>query len=601
MFCQNCGNELREGAAFCQNCGQPIRETANVRSERPNAPAYIPPQQTQTGYFTPGQGQSGAVYPEAASTQKPKKKGRGCLIAAVIVLAVIIAVPFLGGLGLTWFLNRYDAQKDASPIRAVEVTFPASTGAQAVVEQQAAVAVEAYLVARAYTDKLENYDLDSFDPDEYAALLDRTVAAWEAADALAAGLEGNAELLVALEDEGITGSAGTVGYRALASGRALQNPLFTTAYAADGEEKTAKEWAEEIQQMYDAYPPGKAIQGLAHAMKTDTAHAAVIHQQAQAILKGEADAEAGYYNAAYKTAVETKAAATVAGAAVAVVATGGTAGAVAHAFAVGGTVCSGAQAILDVGTAYTIHATDGEGDEYTAAFERTSNQFAPVAGIFGLLNAGVNAYNMYQGVDVYDNAVQAGIWAANELLSHIQGDGTMLGGTFKQNSDGTVSFTMIETMLGGDISHEDAVALALQSMGIDTATIEEARAIAAGEAAAPTEPDGLGEAADAFIEQWDIFTDPDEPFDAAGFNDYMSERFEGAAEEQRLAAGDRPVAAAVPQLNPATDWFEEDDPDEPANSCPHAGNDAGARVQAGDPRTRRRIRGGRQRNVLDDP
>lgn len=75
MFCQNCGNELREGAAFCQNCGQPIRETANVRSERPNAPAYIPPQQTQTGYFTPGQGQSGAVYPEAASTQKPKKKG----------------------------------------------------------------------------------------------------------------------------------------------------------------------------------------------------------------------------------------------------------------------------------------------------------------------------------------------------------------------------------------------------------------------------------------------------------------------------------------------------------------------------------------------
>ena len=558
MFCEYCGTSMPNDASFCPVCGKQCRAPAPSSAGiccpgcgraagtdddfcfYCGASLRNPPKRPQTAQPQYGNPPA-APYPPNYAAAPPKKKNRGCLIASIIAM-VLVAAILISVFAFSRFLDNYSADS-ADGVRRYEVTLPASDGARAVVEQQAAVAVEAYLVARAYLDKLEHYDLDSFDPDEYLELMRRAATAFEVADALCGAFEENAELLAELADEGIYG-ADAATYRELASAAHSGGPVFTTAYADDRNE--AREWAEDIQRMYDAVPPSKALQVLAHSLKTDTEHASLMFQQAQAIIKGDAEAEADYYNAAYITAVETKAVATTAGFVVAVAATGGTAAPLATAIGTGGIVCNGVNAVLDIGTAVTIKTTNGEGNEWTTFFEKTSADFAPVSGLFALAGAGVNSYNIYKGVDVYDNKVQGMIFIANTVTEYLTG-GTILGCNVSAGESGTKL-----TVSAAEVANEETTKNLLTGLGIPAEIIGEAVSIADGEKPLPEEPDGLGEAADQYIEQWDIFTDPDEPFDVEGYNGYMRESFDTAAEEQRRAA------AAGPQLNPETDWLEDD-------------------------------------------
>ena len=82
MFCKECGTQLPDGLSFCTNCG--------VKFEEQPTQAQQPAQVQQ-----PAQ----AYQPYPAMTPPPvKKKGKGCLIAAIAfiaVIALIIAALFL--------------------------------------------------------------------------------------------------------------------------------------------------------------------------------------------------------------------------------------------------------------------------------------------------------------------------------------------------------------------------------------------------------------------------------------------------------------------------------------------------------------------------
>lgn len=71
MFCPNCGNEVREGAAFCPNCGNRIGGGT----------------ETKTGV-------TDAAKETAPVTKKrpEKKKGKGKIIALVVVAVIVVAV-----------------------------------------------------------------------------------------------------------------------------------------------------------------------------------------------------------------------------------------------------------------------------------------------------------------------------------------------------------------------------------------------------------------------------------------------------------------------------------------------------------------------------
>ena len=533
-FCRYCGNPVREDANFCKICGAQIRVPASaVYAERNTNPYPASPAQPRTT----------SVRTAAHTSQPKKKKNPAAGIAAALVLALLVT-----GFGWPgWLRTLIRGGGVEAVIHTVEVTLPASTGARAAVEEEAAVAVEAYLVARAYYDKLEHYGLDSFDPDEYIDLLNRATTAFEIADELSAALEEDAEYLSGLEGEGVNVS-GAATYRELGAGFRTGDPFSVTAYAAD--DNPSMKWAQDITDIYDRAPVGKGIRTLAAELGTDAKHAYTMLTQAQAIISGEALADAEMYNAAYQTAVETKAAASAAGFAVAVAASGGAAAGIASALEVGGVVCSGVQAVLDVGTAATIATTNGEGNEYTTAFENTSSQFAPISAFFALGNASVNAYNIYKGVDVNDNKVQAVIYLANSVTDYCTSDGSILGGTLTYNKDG-LNFTLMDTLFGTDPKQQEAAKKVLRDLGVDEKTIEEAMNIAVDKAASTPAPetapesdeewgydDGLGDMADRYIEQYDIFTDPNEPFDKYGFIEYMRDRVTFSGNDFR--EGERP-------------------------------------------------------------
>lgn len=67
-FCQNCGQQIPDGAPQCPNCGMPLmQQPVNQQQFAPNMPMQQQP--------------------------KKKKKGEGCLVAIIIVIALFIFFP----------------------------------------------------------------------------------------------------------------------------------------------------------------------------------------------------------------------------------------------------------------------------------------------------------------------------------------------------------------------------------------------------------------------------------------------------------------------------------------------------------------------------
>ena len=382
------------------------------------------------------------------------KKGGFPMKHARKITAILLSVLLI----LTVFSGCGGSKKGS--IEKITVSLPPATEAEQVVNVTAALAVNSYLTARAYLDRIAFYDLENMDEQSakaFVGTLQKCVKSFEVSEQLAGALTEAAEVYEKSETPQkptlISARIGDPGFL----------PGLTASAADDG---GAKKWAQDIVDAYDAAPAGKAIRTLAEQLGTDAKHAYAQLKQALAVLEGaEYTAIADTANTAVKVATGLKAAGTAAGLVIAVAAAPAatTVGAIAQ---TGGIVCSGINTVLEVGTAGSIIYNNGEEDEIAVALQKTEAQFAPVGQIFSvmglglglkdigaagkkILEGGFKSLSPKEAQDLGENAFGVLSYAASSLSDYIN-DGSILSGTFVKNKDGGVDFKLFQTMLGWD-------------------------------------------------------------------------------------------------------------------------------------------------------
>ena len=164
MFCNKCGNEIRDGVAFCPKCGAPIKyrntEVQNRENDESNgrgATQYTPPVQT-----------SGISAPAAS---KPKKKGTWIVVLILLLAAGAGAYFYFFGSKTKIDLNDY-----------LEVTFDEYGSIDARVGFAVRKLMKDYAKVLTVTDKnkaeLRDYFLETYYKDlKIDAMVDMAVSA----------------------------------------------------------------------------------------------------------------------------------------------------------------------------------------------------------------------------------------------------------------------------------------------------------------------------------------------------------------------------------------------------------------------------------------
>ena len=262
------------------------------RQQYPPQGQQYPPQRQQyppQGQQYPPQGQPYApqnrgyapqapapVYPAAGQPQKKKKKGKGAIAAVIAVL--LVAVLFLGFIKPAFFLK---GRKQTSPINRVEVFIPNPTGPEAITGMVGNLALQYYIEARLYLEKLSEYDLEQLDGEAFVKLVADTVTAFENADKASDFLLRVVDLWMECED---VRDKPTCRVTQKADGFVKNDsPLFINALAA--EESEAEIRAEDIVAAFDKAKNGQKIKAVATLLNTDAKHAMVQLQMAQAELE----------------------------------------------------------------------------------------------------------------------------------------------------------------------------------------------------------------------------------------------------------------------------------------------------------------------------
>lgn len=404
------------------------------------------------------------------------------------VLALVLLASLFGCVNLPGLLGK-NAYSAADGVHGAEATLPDPAPQRALVEDAQAMSVGSYLVARMYLEKLLQYDVARGNKEEYDQLLADTVAAFETAEKLAATLETAVDMAELTEAVGAAAYTEKAQFKALASYHAQTDGFILTAYAAD--DPPALKWAKEITAIYDNAPAMKGVRTLAEQLGTDAKHAYAQLKQAQAILEGAAyDDFADYANKCYQTAVVLKAAGTTAGF-VASIAVAGPATGLAAVAQTGGIVMGGVNSVLEIGQAGTIITTNGEGNEYTAALEKTEAQMAPIGQVFSVMSLGLNAHKLLTGgygkdavqaaadgkYTQYLDGVKNDLFGATSYLATSVYDyvdsGSILSGTFTKTEKGT-EFTLWDTLAGKSGSEKQDVKTALEKAGVPAEDVKTA-------------------------------------------------------------------------------------------------------------------------------
>ena len=444
-----------------------------------------------------------------------------------------------------------------SSITEVKVTIPCSTGTRAIVEGEAVIATQAYLLARAYFEKLETYNMDSFDAQEYSKLLAEATEAFRIAEAFSDSLEMHAGALEEIEkNDSVQQEKARYELLSMFTDSTLYSPFVTVAYAAV-EKSPAEKYAEELTKTFDNAKNGQKLKAVAEKYGTDIKKAKIMLEQAQAILEGAAYEDQGdFENKCYEAAVETKAAASAIGFGVAVAASGGIAAGGASATGIieaGGLVMNGVSAVIDMGTAVTIHATNGEGNEYTAAWEKTAEMLAPVNAVFAIGGGIQNIKdfrNPEKAKDMVNNAAQAFLTGMGFARDYIQ-DGTVLG-----VSSNIINGYREIIVRSCDTSDSEAAKEVLLKTGISEETLNND-----GSSAQQTQEGYLGTEADVYIEAMGELVDTEEPLDIDAFIENVDKAFRECAADE----GAETEEVTEPATEPATEPVTEPE-SEPENS-----------------------------------
>ena len=485
-----------------------------------------------------------------------------------LLVCLIVLGMLLSSSGCSAFSGMFGGKKADEPaiIYRARIELPYSTGVRAVVEQEGAEVVSAYLTARAYIKQLEEFDTSdeaSFDAENYLALVEKAMKALEVAEALSADLEKNACYLEMLQRNDYTGLSGEATIKFL-------SPKEITGSDADGDQKDAGAlewledafmieakaaqddedrvgslaWAEKYVKQYDEAPAGRALRTLAEQTGKDVKYVYSQLKMAQAIIeKGASDEEADLYNKAYEAAVFTKAACSTAAFICACIATGGTAAGFAHGVAAVNAAVNGINAVLDIGSAYTILSTNGEGNEYTEAFDQTSQDFGIVTFVAGTFGAGTGFYDATK-TETAANIINSLLFFVSQK-DYVDEKSTQLMSMALEPSDNGVIMQVMSTEKGNSPAQKEAMGEVLENGGVPAKEIEKlVEQIAGGEEEKTSTAASNGKEA---IEDRDSKGKSDE---AVEDRDSKS----GKDEESK-------TPSESPELNPESDRSGDDFPD----------------------------------------
>ena len=419
-YCRKCGTKLSGESRFCPNCGFEFPVTPATREDTVSWPKYCrqcgkanapeakfclycgysfggsPSSSSRPQYkeIQPGHtnGQSAYVntLPEDLSGKR-KSSGRSGkkTLMRLTALVLILAVCFGGGAFL-WSKFRNPEKL----INRVQVFIPNPTAAEAMVNLQASVAIQYYIEARMYLEKLSQYDTENVDPEEFKKLADLTVTAFENADKMSDCLNRSVDKWMETDD-------------------VRQTPVITVLQEADGnssfldlfmykvfaKEKSASEVrAQQIVDAFDKAKFGNKVKAVAELLGTDNKHAVVELKMALAALEGaDAMEVAKQADNCVKVATTLKTAGTVAGLVIAAapVATGAVATMATGELIVtgGGIVMGGINAGVEVTSTSAMLYYGTEDNVITKSAEKFQNsEFMQTANL--LVNIGGVGYNI---------------------------------------------------------------------------------------------------------------------------------------------------------------------------------------------------------------
>lgn len=493
-YCAYCGSQINDEAVFCTNCGKPVLKAQQKNpAQAPVRQAAHPPvrQPSQPGYNAGWQVKAPQLAPHPQAQPKKKKGGAGALAAllAVLLLAGVLCFIWPG------FLKK-KITDPASLINRVQVTVPNPTGPEALVNLESALALQYYIEARMYLEKLSSYDTAGLDEAAFKKLVDDAVTAFENAEKISESLSRSVDLWMEADDE-----RDKPKIKVLETAAAPLRDAFTPkVHAAD---KSASELtAQEIVDVFDKAKNGQKIRTLATLLGTDAKHAYAQLKIAQAELEG-ADARkiAEQATTCIRVAKTLKAAGTVAGLVVAAapVATGAVATmATGELIATGGGIVMGAvnSGIEIVSTGATIYYGTDENRLTMKADEiadsktmKTANLVVGLAGLgYNIKNIVTKANEMLDNADTMDDL--HGLFTSLSQNSGKEGtdlfgilsfglgnldpeEGTLMGIKMDPGLNG-LKVTLSDTKVGTSDAEKEAMKQVLQDAGYTSKEAEKA-------------------------------------------------------------------------------------------------------------------------------
>ena len=489
-YCRKCGKANSASARFCLYCGYSFDGTQPSSGEAFNNDVSPYPAET-----VPVSGS--APHKDADQKKASPGKSRRSPLMRIIALVLIAAVLFGGGAYL-WSRLRSPEKL----INRVQVFIPNPTAAEAMVNLQTSVAIQYYIEARMYLEKLSQYNTENVDPDEFKKLVDLTVTAFENADKMSDCLNHSVDKWMETDD-------------------VRQTPVITVLQEADGnpsfldllmykvfaKEKSASEVrAQQIVDAYDKAKFGNKVKAVAELLGTDNKHAVVELKMALATLEGaDAMEVAKQADNCVKVATTLKTAGTVAGLVIAAapVATGAVATMATGELIVtgGGIVMGGINAGVEVTSTSAMLYYGTEDNVITKSAEKFQNsEFMQTANLLvNIGGVGYNIKNQIQNVNkLIDQADKIDDYnklftslstnngkEASDLfgilsfgLSSLNPDDGILMTSIPTPTDNGMIFDIADTKIGTSSLQQEAMKKLLQESGYTTSQSELAVATA---------------------------------------------------------------------------------------------------------------------------